>query len=117
MGGRYGGSDDGSNDYQDRRPADDDRSDEQQTIADAIQAVADHHADDGGSASGRTNTDGSSDGSSSQHPFTTLRSGAGKSGSPTLQEIDQQIAEYVADQLTGTVEDAAEETDPSPDED
>jgi hypothetical protein len=113
MGGRYGASDDGSSDYQDRRPDDDDRSADQQTIAEAVQAVADQQpADDGADRSGRADDDASGGGDSGQHPFTTLRPGTSQAGRTTLQEVDQTIAEYVADKLTGTVEEAVEEADP-----
>jgi hypothetical protein len=115
MGGRYGASDDGSSDYQDRRPDDDDRSDEQQTIAEAIQAVADQQQAANRSTSGRTDDDGNSDGGdadSGQHPFTTLRPGTNSTGSSTLQDIDQQIAEYVADELVEGVRWTVEETEP-----
>jgi hypothetical protein len=115
MGGRYGASDDGSSDYQDRRPDDDDRSAEQQTIAEAVQTVADQQPTADGSTSGRQDDDGSSDSSSGQHPFTTLRPDSTSTDRATLQDVDQTIAEYVADQLTGTVEEAVEETDPDDD--
>jgi hypothetical protein len=45
-------------------------------------------------------------GDSGQHPFTTLRPGTSQAGRATLQDVDQTIAEYVADTLTGTVEEA-----------
>jgi hypothetical protein len=126
MGGRYGGTDDGSDDYQDRRPDDDDRTAEQQTIADAVRTVAEQqraadsdtrsgHADDSGrsDARERENGESGSDSSGGHHPLTALRSGTGRnSGRATLQDVDQQIAEYVADQLTASVEQAVEETDP-----
>jgi hypothetical protein len=122
MGGRYGGSDDGSDAYQDRRPTDDDLADEQQTVAEAVQAVAEQqHSDDGESSSGHADDSGRNDsrekgngGSGSrQHPFTSFRPGTGSSSdSATLHDVDQQIAEYVADQLTESVERAVEETDP-----
>lgn len=117
MGGRYGASDDGSSDYQDRRPDDDDRRDEQQTIAEAVQAVADQqHADENKNAGKRTENDASSGERSGQHPFTAIRHrGTSRSRGTTLQEVDQKIAEYVADQLTGTVEQAVEEADPEDD--
>jgi hypothetical protein len=93
------------------------RSDEQQTIADAVQAVTDQQdADERPSTTGRTENDRSSGGStgrSGHHPFTTLRPGTSRTGSATLQEVNQQIAEYVADQLTESVEWAVEETDPA----
>lgn len=109
MGGRYGASDDGSSDYQDRRPEQDDRSDEQQTIAEAVQAVADQqHSGESKTTSRRAEADDSS----GQHPFTTLRHGTNSTGRTTLQDVDQTIAEYVADQLTGTVEEAVEEIEP-----
>lgn len=119
MGGRYGASDDGSSDYQDRRPDEDDRSDEQQTIAEAVQAVADQQqADDSPNTSRRTDDDDSSNGdsnvsSSGQHPFTNIRARSGRSSGSTLKDIDNAIAEYVADQLTETVEWSVEEADPT----
>jgi hypothetical protein len=123
MGGRYGGSDDGSDAYQDRRPTDDDLADEQQTVAEAVHAVAEQqqsadsesssgHDDDSGRSADRERGDGGSDSGSGHHPFTSLRPGSSTSGSATLQDVDQQIAEYVADQLTESVEWAVEETDP-----
>jgi hypothetical protein len=128
MGGRYGGADDGSDAYQDRRPDDDDLADEQQTVAEAVRAVAERqqstdgesnsgHNDDSGHSDGRGRGDGGSDSGngsgSGHHPFTLLRPGTNStSGSATLQDVDQQIAEYVADQLTESVEWAVEETDP-----
>jgi hypothetical protein len=122
MGGRYGGSDDGSDAYQDRRPDDDDHAAEQQTVADAVHAVAKRqraadtetstgHADDSGRSDGRERRSGGSD--SGYHPFTSLRSGTSSPSSrATLRDVDQDIAEYVADQLTESVERAVEETDP-----
>jgi hypothetical protein len=113
MGGRYGASDDGSSDYQDRRPDDDDRSDEQQTIADAVHAVADQqHSGETETTSGRADADSRSGGESGQHPFTTLRPGTTRTGKTTLRDVDQTIAEYVAEKLTGTVEEAVEKTAP-----
>jgi hypothetical protein len=110
MGGRYGGNDDGSDAYQDRRPDDDDLADEQQTIAEAVHAVAERQQSaDSDSSSGHD-----ADSGSGNHPFTSLRPGTSStSGSATLQDVDQQIAEYVADQLTESVEQAVEETDPA----
>jgi hypothetical protein len=123
MGGRYGGSDDGSDEYQDRRPTDDDLADEQQTVAEAVHAVAERqriaesesssgHDDDSGRNDGRESGNGGS--GSGHHPFTSLRPSTGNSSdSATLQDVDQKIAEYVADQLTESVEWAVEETDPN----
>jgi hypothetical protein len=51
MGGRYGSSDDGSDDYQSRQPDDDDLADEQQTVADAVQSVAEQYHNDSESKS------------------------------------------------------------------
>ncbi|WP_330633618.1 hypothetical protein [Halocatena halophila] len=88
MGGRYGGNDDGSSEYQDRRPDAGERTTEQQTIAEAVQAVADRMGNDhdGG---GRTG---------SGHPLTRSR--------------DSVLAEYLADKLTDSAEKAVEEADP-----
>jgi hypothetical protein len=122
MGGRYGGSDDGSDEYQDRRPKNDDLADEQQTVAEAVQAVAERqHSADGESNSGYADDSGhsadrggDSGRDSGHHPFTSLRPGTSStSDSATLQDVDQQIAEYVADQLTESVEWAVEKTDPA----
>lgn len=135
MGGRYGASDDGSSDYQDRRPDDADRSADQQTIADAVRAAADKHqqTNTGTGGTGGTSTTGSgssedrtddSEGvredtgspsgtSDRQHPLIAIRASSGRTSSgTTLHDVDSAIAEYVADQLTDTVEWAVEETDP-----
>ncbi|WP_248911027.1 hypothetical protein [Halocatena marina] len=119
MGGRYGASDDGSSEYQDRRPTDTDRSAEQQTVADAVQAVADQHQtgdeSDVGSRSnepGHGTTETGTTQWSSQHPLTAIRSSSGSSSSSTLHDVDSAIAEYVADQIEENVRWAVEETEP-----
>lgn len=103
MGGRYGASDDGSSEYQDRWPDKADRSAEQQTIAEAMQADTDRQ---------RQSTD-----SDSPHPFASLRASSGgtgpeTSGSPTPHDVDSTIAEYIADQIAKTGDRTAEKVDP-----
>ena len=128
MGGRYGGSDDGSSDYQSRQPDDDDLADEQQTVADAVQAVADRYHDDGEPHSteptqsahddSESDTDGTSQRESpssdtdSQHPLTAFGGSSVNSGLDTLTDIDEGIADQVAKQLTERVREATDGTVP-----
>ncbi len=94
MGGRYGGDDDGSSEYQDRRPDETDRSTEQQTIAEAVQAVADQQHQ-------------STEHRGSQHPFASIRASSGGASG-----VDSGIAEYIADQIEESAHSTAEEVDP-----
>lgn len=124
MGGRYGGSDDGSDEYQSRQPTDDDLDDEQQTVAEAVQSVADrHHSDSAGNSkdgsqsvhdddesNGDETREGSSD-NTGQHPLTAFGGrNSVSSGLDTLADIDEGIADQVAKQLTERVREAVEET-------
>jgi hypothetical protein len=113
MGGRYGNSDDGSDEYQSRQPDDDDLADEQQTVADAVQSVADRYHDDSerdtDGASQRENTSSDTDG---QHPLTAFGGQSSvNSGLDTLADIDEGIADQLAKRVTDRVKDAVEETD------
>jgi hypothetical protein len=129
MGGRYGGSTDGSSDYQSRQPDDDDLSDEQQTVADAVHAVADQHQDDtddnGEAASEGAHNDSESGGdttsqseragrdNSGQHPLTAFGGSSANSGLDALADIDEEIADHVAKRLTERVRETVEGTDPN----
>jgi hypothetical protein len=113
MGGRYGGSDDGSSEYQDRRPDADDRQAEQQTIAEAVQAISDRHQQqtDQSESGGGDRSD-----SGNQHPFTSVGSGNNAtSGRTTVQNSDSVLGEYFADKLTDSVQEGVEDVDPDSD--
>lgn len=110
MGGRYGASDDGSSDYQDRRPAEADRSAEQQTIAEAVHAVADQHHQQ--TAQGESGEPDQND-SGNQHPFISVGKGSNAtSGNTTGQDSGGVLGEYLADKLTDSVEEGVEAADP-----
>jgi hypothetical protein len=114
MGGRYGGSTDGSSDYQSRQPDDDDLADEQQTVADAVQSVAEQYHDDSERESDGANQHGSSSSDTdSQHPLTAFGGQRSvNSGLDTLADIDEGIADQLAKRVTERVKEAVEETDP-----
>jgi hypothetical protein len=123
MGGRYGASDDGSSEYQSRQPTDDDLGAEQQTVADAVHAVADQYQDDkddnGEAAFESAHNDSESDGGESdgsdddgQHPLTAFGGSSANSGLDALADIDEGIADHVAKRLTERVREAVEGTDP-----
>lgn len=113
MGGRYGASDDGSSDYQDRRPDWGSRDSEQQTIAEAVRAVMQRQqrrpTDATDSRSRATET---VDNSSRMRP--QIKRSNVDQLVKTLTDTDDSIADIIAGNLTDLIRRANEE--PVPDD-
>lgn len=100
MGGRYGANNDGSSEYQERRPDQSERKPEQQTVAEAVRSVTQQQqtADDVDS----TRTQSTSDRPTDQQTIAD----AGRSASDSTQRRPQLGGTRGVDQLVSTMTDA-----------
>lgn len=104
MGGRYGAADDGSSDYQDRRPGSSKREPEQQTVAEAVREVTQHQQQ----SSDQAVTQDTSAGSEYQRSARSRTDTRGRSRMmgraadrivSSVIDVDAMVADLVAEQL------------------
>ncbi len=117
MGGRYGAADDGSSDYQDRRPDWGAREREQQTVAEAVRSVMQRQE-----TNDRSRTQDTDDSTDQSGTGDTVRSAADRTYSYSssigqavdqlitgVMETDEIVTDLVVEQLVEQIRRANEE--------